>query len=66
MNRLRHFQRDRIQTINHAALIGFAALSRRNPQRVFLLADGHFIRALAYRLAQHLFSSMNLERTGKQ
>ena len=26
MNRLRHFQRDRIQTIDHAALIGFAAL----------------------------------------
>ena len=66
VNRLRHVQRDRIKAIDNPALIGFAALRGRHPQRILLLADRHFIRPFAHRFTQHLFGGMHLERPGKQ
>ncbi len=66
MNGLCHFQRQRIETVNHPTLVGFAALRGGDPQRVLLLADGHLIRAFTNRFTQHLFGSMNIKGPGNQ
>ena len=66
MDCLRHVQRDRIKTVDNPALVGFTALRGCHPQRILLLAHGHFIRPFAHRFTQYLFGGMHLERPGKQ
>ena len=61
MDRLRHFQSNRIKTINHAAFIQFAALRSGKPQRVFLLAISHFVGTFTYRFTQHFFCGLRTE-----
>ena len=61
MDRLRHFQSDRIKTINHATFIQFAALRSGEPQCVFLLAISHFVGTFTYRFTQHFFCGLRTE-----
>ena len=61
MDRLRHFQSDRIKTINHTTFIQFAALRSGEPQRVFLLAISHFVGTFTYRFTQHFFCGLRTE-----
>jgi len=66
MIRLGILQRQRIETVNHPTLIGFAALRGGDPQRVLLLADVHLIRAFTSSFTQHLFCSVNIKGPGDQ
>ena len=66
MNGLRDLQRGRIKTIDNPTLVSFTALRRRNPQRILLLADRHFIGTFTHCFTQHLFGGMHLEGSGKQ
>lgn len=66
MNDLGYFEGRRIETVNDAAFIQRTALRCGHPQRVLLLAIGHFVCALADGFAQHFFRRMGAKAPRQQ
>ena len=62
MNNLRDFESRRIETVNDTAFIQRTALRGGHPQRILLLAIGHFVCALADGFAQQFFCSLRSKR----
>ena len=61
MDRLRHFQSDRIKTINHATFIQFAVLRSGEPQRFLAGFMPFLVGTFTYRFTQHFFCGLRTE-----
>ena len=66
VNNLRHVEGGGVKTIHNPALVQRTTLRSGNPQRVLLLAVGHFVGPFSDGLAQHLFRGVGAKAASQQ